>query len=77
MSAPTKRELELELQVWQERKNTIQNGVAALNAQGQLLQIQSREAHDNIERLTNLLKADGDSNATDQTTPAEPAPPAT
>ena len=53
----TKRELELELQVWQERMNSCSNAAEAIKAQGQLLQLQAREAQQNIARLEAALKA--------------------
>lgn len=66
----TKRELELELAVWQERTNATRNAAAAIQAQGQLLQMQDREARDNIARLTAELKAIEEQEGETKPTPA-------
>lgn len=51
----SKREVELELEVWQARTESVQNGLAALNAQAQLLQTKSAECAQNTERLQREL----------------------
>ena len=71
MNAPTLKELQLELQLWQERMNSCQNAAEALKAQGQLLQIQAAEAQKNIGRLQVAVKAATETNDASQETGAE------
>ena len=52
----TKREQELELEVWKSRMQTVHATVDALNMKGRLLQIEAKECQDNIKRLEDLLK---------------------
>jgi hypothetical protein len=52
---PTKRELELELEVWQARLESVQNGVVAINAQAAALQARGKECQSHIERLRPLV----------------------
>lgn len=66
----SKREVELELALWQERKNHIQTTANLLNAQGQTLQTQMREVSENIARLEALQKENPDG----PEKPPEPAP---
>jgi len=47
----TKKEVELELALWQERQNHIQTSVNLLNTQAGLLNIQAKESADNVARL--------------------------
>lgn len=52
----TKREQELELEVWRGRMREIQVGANLLQTQGQLLNIQAKECQDNIAKLEADLK---------------------
>lgn len=54
---PTKRELELELEVWTARLEGVQNGVTALNAQAQVLQQRGKECQDRIAYFRDRLAA--------------------
>ena len=55
--ATTQRELELELELWQERAAGVQVHANLLNAQAQLLGVRSKECSDNIARLKDALAA--------------------
>lgn len=57
MSA-TKRENELELEVWNARMHTVQADANTLNVQSNLLQIRAKECQENIARLEGVLKAE-------------------
>jgi hypothetical protein len=52
---PTKRELELELEVWMARLESVQNGVVAINSQAAALQARGKECQAHIERLRPLV----------------------
>lgn len=52
---PTKRERELELQIWRERMSAIQNASQTLQIQAQLLQHQAKECQAEIARLEAAL----------------------
>lgn len=72
----TKRELELEMALWQEKRTHLQTSINLLNAQGQLLQAAQREIADNLARLDAALKEEAN-NAAQETPSAPPeAPPA-
>lgn len=51
----TKREAELELQLWQERAAHVQTKGVALQAQTQLIQIEFKQCNDEIARLQALV----------------------
>lgn len=57
MANATKREAELELQLWKERAQAVQAQAGSLNLQAQLLQLQSKECADNVTRLEAEVKA--------------------
>jgi hypothetical protein len=52
---PTNRELQLELQIWNEHATALQAKGQLLQAQSALLQIEGEKTTANIERLTALL----------------------
>lgn len=56
----TKRELELEVQVWQARTMAVQNGVAAINAQALNLQREAKECEVELARCQAALKSFGE-----------------
>lgn len=51
----TKREAELELQVWQERAAHVQTKGVALQAQTQLIQIEFKQCGEEIARLQGIV----------------------
>lgn len=53
---PTRREQELELEVWKGRMREIQANANLIQAQSQLLNIQARECQENITKLEAVLK---------------------
>lgn len=55
VQATSKRELELELQLWRERLQSVQNSAQAVNLQAQLLQFQAQECKANVARLEEML----------------------
>lgn len=61
----TKRESELELEVWRARMQTVQADANTLNVQSNLLQIRAKECQDNIARLEGALKAEEKKDAPD------------
>lgn len=77
----TKRENELELEVWRSRIQTVQADANTLNLQSNLLQIRAKECQDNIVRLEMALKAEEKKDAPDPqpigTAAATVEPPAT
>jgi hypothetical protein len=54
----SKKETELELQLWQERAAKCQMGVQSLNLQAQILQMNAKECQDNVARLEAQIAAD-------------------
>lgn len=57
MEAATKKELELEKQLWEERAAGIQNALQAITFQGQLLQVKQEECKRQVARCDEELKA--------------------
>ena len=55
----TQKELELELELWQERAQGVQTHANLLNAQAQLLGVKSKECQDNIARLQAQINGGG------------------
>ena len=53
----TKREVELELGMWQARAEGVQHGMSAIQAQASLLQMKSAECAENVNRLQAQLGA--------------------
>lgn len=62
-----KREIELQLEVWRERQAHVKTSAHALNMQGQLLQMQSRECAAEVAKLEHQLAGV----ASETTTPEE------
>ncbi len=54
---PSRKELELEKQLWEERSAGIKNGLQALTFQGQLLQLKLQECDREAQRCADELKA--------------------
>lgn len=54
---PTKREQELELEIWRSRMRETQMAARALQAEGQLLNIQAKEVSEHVKRLEASIKA--------------------